>query len=811
MLDTTIDKTPARAPIAAVTGATGFIGREVAAQLLADGWRVRALARGTAGADRLLAMGASVVFGDLHESAALGRLCDGVDAVVHCAGAVRGAGYAEFKAVNVDGTARLLEALDASRARLVVLSSLAARRPLVSDYARSKKTMERLCADDESGRARLILRPPAVYGPGDRALGALFAVFNLGIAPLPAPPEARFSIIHVADLAAAIVAWLKSDQPVGGCYEIDDGQAGGYSWGELLTAAEPLCGRPIRGVRLPPLALAWVAAVNQRLARRLSYAPMFTPGKLRELRQTDWVSDSAPLRAVLDWQPRIRLAAGLATVLTRPGGRAPQPRRLSDDHAPRRNLSALERASAALYSGRTDDRATGEAGRRPGAGFGSGDGSAHGARGSARRLDTGELVAGRPDLRGSGAGDGAGDHMSLFDKFEPIARIRRDMAAQGIDPLGVPIDRVLSATEAVVRGRRTMLAGSNNYLGLTFDADCVSAAQNAVRELGTGTTGSRMANGSYDGHLALEREFAAFYGVAHAMVFSTGYQANLGILSALAGPQDVVMLDADCHASIYDGVKLGGAETLRFRHNNPADLDKRLRRLGARAADTLVVVEGIYSMLGDQAPLAELVAVVKAHGAMIFVDEAHSLGILGARGRGAVEAAGVIDDVDFIVGTFSKSLGAAGGFCVSRHAALDMVRYASRPYIFTASPVPSVVASVRVALSKLETRPELRGRLWHNAYRLHAGLTELGFTLGAEPGPVVAAMFAERDAALAFWQGLLDRGIYVNLMLPPATPGGQCLVRVSLSAAHTPAQIDRIITAFAELKHEQVTEMLEPA
>ena len=214
--------------------------------------------------------------------------------------------------------------------------------------------------------------------------------------------------------------------------------------------------------------------------------------------------------------------------------------------------------------------------------------------------------------------------MSIFDKFAAIASTRERIAATGVDPLGVPIDRIHSATEAVVRGRTTILAGSNNYLGLTFDDDCVAAGVSALNNEGTGTTGSRMANGSYAGHLALEAELAAFYGVAHAIVFSTGYQANLGMLSALAGPRDVVMLDADCHASIYDGVKLGGAQTMRFRHNDAADLDKRLGRLGERAADTLVVVEGVYSMLGDRAPLAAICEVAHRHGALVYLDEAHS-------------------------------------------------------------------------------------------------------------------------------------------------------------------------------------------
>ncbi|MES1940359.1 8-amino-7-oxononanoate synthase [Salinisphaera sp. T5B8] len=392
--------------------------------------------------------------------------------------------------------------------------------------------------------------------------------------------------------------------------------------------------------------------------------------------------------------------------------------------------------------------------------------------------------------------------MSIFDKFEPVAKVRRQIAATGVDPLGIPIDDIISATEAVVRGKRTILAGSNNYLGLTFDPDCVQAGADALHRQGTGTTGSRMANGSYAGHLALEAELADFYGVSQAIVFSTGYQANLGMLAALAGPRDVVMLDADCHASIYDGVKLGGAQTLRFRHSDPADLDKRLRRLGERAVDTLVVIEGIYSMLGDQAPVAAICDVAHAHGALVYLDEAHSLGVCGATGSGVAEQEGVLDRVDFVVGTFSKSLGAAGGFCASRHDQLDMVRYASRPYIFTASPVPSVIASTRAALARLRATPALRDRLWHNAHRLHAGLTAAGLRLGSAPGPVVAAMFDTPEQALTFWQGLLDNGIYVNLMLPPATPNGWCLVRCSLSAAHSDAQIDHMIAVFAALGGE---------
>jgi len=199
--------------------------------------------------------------------------------------------------------------------------------------------------------------------------------------------------------------------------------------------------------------------------------------------------------------------------------------------------------------------------------------------------------------------------MGLFDKFQGLAAARGELEKLGVDPFGVEIERILSPTEGIIHGRRTVLAGTNNYLGLTFDPDCIAAAKRALDTEGTGTTGSRMANGSYANHRKLERELAAFYEMRDAIVFSTGYQANLGLLSGLMGPNDVVLLDADCHASIYDGCRLAGAEVIRFRHNNVDDLAKRMRRLGPRAADTLIVIEGIYSMLGDRAPLREIVEV----------------------------------------------------------------------------------------------------------------------------------------------------------------------------------------------------------
>ena len=388
----------------------------------------------------------------------------------------------------------------------------------------------------------------------------------------------------------------------------------------------------------------------------------------------------------------------------------------------------------------------------------------------------------------------------LLDKFEPMSRVQAELAALGIKPFGAVTEQLLSATEGVVEGRRVILAGTNNYLGLSFDPRCIAAAQAAAARWGTGTTGSRMANGTFAEHLALEAELADLYRVPHAMVFTTGYAATQGLCATLAGPGDVILLDADSHASIYGGAQLSGAEVIRFKHSDPADLEKRLRRLGERVANTLIVVEGIYSMLGDTAPMREIAALKQEYGGLLLVDEAHSLGVLGDQGEGAAVAAGVGAAVDFFVGTFSKSLGATGGFCASPHAELEAIRFSTRAYIFTASASPSVVASTRAALAIMRTEPGLRTRLWDNARQLYDGLKALGFRVGPNPSPVVAVTLTDRDQAFAWWSQLLEAGVYVNMVVPPASPSGNSLLRCSISAAHSRAQIEQMLAAFAALR-----------
>jgi 8-amino-7-oxononanoate synthase len=392
--------------------------------------------------------------------------------------------------------------------------------------------------------------------------------------------------------------------------------------------------------------------------------------------------------------------------------------------------------------------------------------------------------------------------MALFSKFDGMRAALDALAAGGRNPFDVRFERIVSATEAVLEGRPCLLFGTNNYLGLTFDETCIAASVRSLHNGGTGTTGSRIANGTYSDHALLEQRIAEFYGKRAAMIFTTGYQANLGLISTLAGRGDHLLIDADSHASIYDACKLSTAEVIRFRHNDPEDLARRLGRLKGHPGNRIIVTEGIFSMLGDSAPLREIARVKREMGATLIVDEAHSLGTRGKSGRGVCEDAGVENEVDFIVGTFSKSLGAIGGFAVSDLPDFDLLRIACRPYMFTASLPPAVVGSVIAALSRISTDESLGARVRFNSIRLYRALTLAGFEVGPEPNAIVALKMPDKEAAVRFWNRLIDRGVYANLALPPATPGSLSLIRCSISAAHTEAQIDRAVSAMVAVGRE---------
>jgi glycine C-acetyltransferase/8-amino-7-oxononanoate synthase len=388
--------------------------------------------------------------------------------------------------------------------------------------------------------------------------------------------------------------------------------------------------------------------------------------------------------------------------------------------------------------------------------------------------------------------------VDLLAKFDPIIQTREQLLAAGVeDPFNLVMEKVLSPTRAICNGRDTILLGTYNYMGMTFDDDVIAAGKEAMETFGAGTTGSRVLNGTFRDHRDVEAALREFYDMDHAMVFSTGYQANLGIISTLAGKGDYIILDIDSHASIWDGCKMGDAEVVPFKHNDIEALEKRLKRV-PEGAGKLVVLEGVYSMMGDVAPLKEMVRIAKENGAMVLVDEAHSMGFIGEHGRGVAEEQGVLDDVDFIIGTFSKSVGTVGGFCVSNHPKFEVMRLVCRPYVFTAALPPSVMASSATSIRKLMHGGNKRAHLWENSRTLHKGLRDLGFKLGTETpqSAIIAVIMPDLERGAMMWEALLKEGLYVNLARPPATPAGMTLLRCSLCAEHSSEQVQTILGMF---------------
>jgi 8-amino-7-oxononanoate synthase len=390
--------------------------------------------------------------------------------------------------------------------------------------------------------------------------------------------------------------------------------------------------------------------------------------------------------------------------------------------------------------------------------------------------------------------------MDLLDKLRVVEKRRAMFANGGAVPGETVIDRVIGPCEVSVGGRPTLMFGSNNYLGLTLHPEVLEAVRRTVNDYGSGTTGSRTANGTLSLHEDLERDFADWFGKRHAIIFSTGYQANLSLIGALCGPDDVILIDSDSHASIYDATRQTASQVIAFRHNAPDSLRRRLERLPGGQRNRLVVVEGLYSIRGDVAPLGDIVEVCRAHGAYILVDEAHSLGTYGATGLGCAEAQGVLDQIDFVVGTFSKSLAAIGGVCVSDHPELRALHFLARAYVFTASGSASNIAGVRAAVRIVRQHPELRAQLWTNIRRLRQGLQDAGYVIGETESPIVPILIGDESRTIALWQTLLLEGLYVNLIVPPGCPVDQCVLRASCSAAHTTEHIARALAIFAKVK-----------
>ncbi|HLM30516.1 MAG TPA: aminotransferase class I/II-fold pyridoxal phosphate-dependent enzyme [Solirubrobacterales bacterium] len=394
--------------------------------------------------------------------------------------------------------------------------------------------------------------------------------------------------------------------------------------------------------------------------------------------------------------------------------------------------------------------------------------------------------------------------VDVFEKARSHDRLEQLEAAKQGGLL--PYFRVLTSEAGPVvemEGRETIMLGSNNYLGLTGDPRVKQAARDALETYGTGLTGSRLLNGTTPLHLELESELAEFMETEDAIVFTTGHQANVGCIGTILEPGDTVICDSADHASILDGCKLSGARLRPFRHNQMSKLERMLERAAADGGGVLVIVDGVFSMEGDLCDLPAIVELCGRYGARLMVDEAHAVGVLGARGAGASELFGLEDHVDLRMGTFSKSLASCGGFIAGPAEVVEYLRIASRPFIFTASAVPAAVGAALAALRVIRAEGrDLMDRLLANARYLREGFRELGLVV-VEPGnlsdggeattPVVPVVVGEDWQAVLLWKALFDAGVYTNVAIHPAVPPGGALLRTSLMASHEHEHLDRAL------------------
>ena len=353
-------------------------------------------------------------------------------------------------------------------------------------------------------------------------------------------------------------------------------------------------------------------------------------------------------------------------------------------------------------------------------------------------------------------------------------------------------------TQVVMEGIDTIMIGSNNYLGLTSDKRVINAGIEALKKYGSGNSGSRFLNGTLDIHKKLEEELAKFLHKEAVMTFSTGFQSNLGIISAIAGMHDVILCDRENHASIYDGCRLSYGEMIRYKHSDMQDLEEKLKAID-KSKGILIVTDGIFSMSGEICKLPEIVKLARKYGARVMVDDAHSLGVLGEHGRGTAEYFGLEDEVDIYMGTFSKSLASLGGYMASTREVVDYVMHTSRPYIFSASITPASVACALEALKILEENPQRIKDLLNISQYMRDGLKKLGVKIIDSITPIIPIYVYEDEKAFMACKLLLERGVYVNPVISPATPKGMALLRTSYTATHTKAQMDKAMKAIKEV------------
>ena len=375
----------------------------------------------------------------------------------------------------------------------------------------------------------------------------------------------------------------------------------------------------------------------------------------------------------------------------------------------------------------------------------------------------------------------------------------QEVKALGLYPYFLPVEQS-DATEVMIEGQRRVMVGSNNYLGLTNDPRVLQAASDALRKYGSACTGSRFLNGNTDLHDKLEMELARLVGKDAALVFPTGYQANLGVISALAGPGDVLLIDKLNHASMVDGATLSGAEVVRFRHGDLTHLEARLNRAAGRPK--MVIVDGVFSMEGDLADIPRIADLCDAHSARLVVDDAHGVGVFGETGAGVCEHYAATHRVDLIVGTFSKSFASIGGFVAGDDAVISYLRHTARSLIFSASIPASACATVLTAIDIMREEPERREKLWENARRMQRELSGLGFDTFGSESPIVPVIVGGTLRTFEFWKRLLDAGVFTNPVIAPAVPATSGRIRTSYMATHTESQLDFVLDAFQKVGRE---------
>ncbi|MEO0185235.1 MAG: pyridoxal phosphate-dependent aminotransferase family protein [candidate division WOR-3 bacterium] len=385
--------------------------------------------------------------------------------------------------------------------------------------------------------------------------------------------------------------------------------------------------------------------------------------------------------------------------------------------------------------------------------------------------------------------------MDLFKKCKATVEAVERAKSIDIYPYFTPIESAQDH-RVLINGKEYIMIGSNGYLGLAADERLKQAAIEAIKKYGSTCSGSRFLNGTLDIHIKLEKELAQFFEKEGAIVFSTGFQTNLGIISAIAGKDDVIIIDRQDHASIIDGCRLSFAEVKKFKHNDMADLERILKSIPHNKGK-LLVVDGVFSMEGDVINLPEVVELKKKYNAKLLVDDAHGIGVMGEKGRGVCEHFHLLDEVDIIMGTFSKSFASLGGFVVSEKDVITHIRHTARALIFSASMTPAMVASVLKSLEIIKNEPERRERLWNITKRVMSGFKKIGLDTGNSTTPVIPVIIGEDEKCFAFWKALFENGVFANPVISPATPPGRALIRTSYMATHTDEDISTVLDVFA--------------